>query len=405
MQVSSLLEVVLPLQGWEVAKVQFDGEGGTLEVRLRPRLQGVRCSRCGAARRHCHDQRGGERRWRERDVFGVRTVLVAKLRRVDCRECGIRTEAVPWARPGSRSSRGLERAVVELARNASLSAVARHFRLGWKVVFGMVKRLVSEALARKKRVLRRIGVDEICYGRGQQKYLTIVYDHDRGEVVWVGEGRDKQTLDRFFAELGPRRSARIQAVTLDMAQGYIASVKQNAPAAVLVFDRFHIERHLTEAVNEVRKAEFWRHGGQMREIVRGKKWLLLTRRTRLHWRRRGPLDDLLRLNRTLAKAYLLKEDFARLWGYRSCNGAAGFISEWARKLGRSRRLDPLRRFVGMLWSHLSGVLNYATWPLTNAALEGNNSRIRGLSHRARGYRNKANLILAIFHCCGRLALE
>ncbi len=403
MQVSSLLEAVLPLQGWSVVDVEFREEERELRVRLEPSRRSALCSSCGAARRRYHDH-AGERRWRAQDAFGVRTVLTARLRRVDCRQCGIRVEAVPWARPGSRYAKALEREIVEMARHASLLAVSRHFRLGWKAVYGIVRRLVTEALARKRWRLRRIGVDEVSYGRGQSKYLTIVYDHERSEVVWVGEGRERETLDRFFAELGERRARRIEVVTLDMAQGYIASVKQHAPQAALVFDRFHIERHLTEAVNEVRKREFWRQGGRMRELVRGKKWLLLKRRSRIHWRHRRPLDELLRLNRLLAKAYLLKEDFAQLWSYRSRGGAERFLADWTDAL-RWSRLEPLHRFAKMLWEHFEGVLSYATWPLSNGALEGNNSRIRGLSHRARGYRNKANLILAIFHCCGKLSFE
>lgn len=401
MQVSSLLEAVLPLQGWRVVGVQHLEAEQVLEVRLEAAHKRASCSQCGAARRRHHDLRGGERRWVAPDAWQVRTVLVARLRRVNCRQCGVRTEAVPWARTGSRYTRGLEVQVAEMARNASLLAVSRHFRLGWKVVYGMVKRLVTEALGRKKRRLRRIGVDEISYGGGQDKYLTIVFDHERGEVVWVGEGRERQTLERFFEELGAKAAAKIEVVTLDMAQSYISAVKAKAPQATLVFDRFHIERHLSEAVNEVRKREFWRRGKEMRDLVRGKKFLLLRRRRRVHWRHRGQLDALLRANRHLLRAYVLKEDFEQFWSYRSRTGAERFLAAWTEML-RWTRLAPLHRFAKMLWDHFEGVLSYATFPMSNAALEGNNSRIRGLSHRARGYRNKANLILAIFHCCGKL---
>lgn len=404
MLVSSLLEAMLPLQGWRVAGLRRDRAARTLEVRLEPKGQRAFCAGCGAARRRYHDHRGGDRRWRERDAFGWRVVLVARLRRVRCRQCGLRIERVPWARAGSRSTRGLELAVVEMARDASLLAVARHFRVGWKVVYGIVKRLVAEALARKKRRLRRIGVDEISYGRGQQKYLTIVYDHDAGEVAWVGEGREQATLDRFFAELGPRRTRRLECVTMDMAPGFIASARANAPQAEIVFDRFHIEQHLHHAVNEVRKREFWRRGGAMRDLVRGKKWLLLRRRSRVHWRKRRMLDQLLALNRRLAKAYLMKERFAQVWDYRSRQGAWNFLVEWTDDL-RWSRLTPLHRFADMVWSHIDGILAYADLRISNGALEGNNSRVRGLSHRARGYRNRANLILAIFHCCGKLRYE
>jgi len=113
-----------------------------VRIRLEPSRQSALCSSCGAARRQHHDH-VGERRWRAQDAFGVRTVLTARLRRVNCRQCGIRVEAVPWARPGSRYAKALEREIVEMARNASLLAVSRHFRLGWKAVYGIVKRLVS----------------------------------------------------------------------------------------------------------------------------------------------------------------------------------------------------------------------------------------------------------------------
>ena len=153
MQVSSLLEAVLPLQGWSVVDVEFREEERELRVRLEPSRRSALCSSCGAARRRHHDHLG-ERRWRTQDAFGVRTVLRARLRRVDCRQCGVRVEAVPWARPGSRYAKALEREIVEMARDASLLAVSRHFRLGWKVVYGIVKRLVTEALSRKRRSLR-----------------------------------------------------------------------------------------------------------------------------------------------------------------------------------------------------------------------------------------------------------
>jgi transposase len=113
-----------------------------------------------------------------------------------------------------------------------------------------------------RRSLRRIVVDEVSYGRGHRKYLTIVWDHDRGHVVWIGKGKERDTLDPFFAKLGQRRSRRLVCVTMDMAEAYVGAVQTHAPQADIVFDRFHIERHLTEAVNEVRKVEFWRRGGR-----------------------------------------------------------------------------------------------------------------------------------------------
>jgi transposase len=183
---------------------------------------------------------------------------------------------------------------------------------------------------------------------------------------------------------------------MDMAPGYIQATRTAAAQATIVFDRFHIERHLTRAVDEVRKEEFFRQGEYGRRLLRGKKWLLLRRHRRVHWRRRSVLYDLLALNRRLCRAYVAKELFEHFWSYRSREGAFTFLSRWAASL-RWQRLQPLRRFADMLFKHLDGVLAWAKERITNAALEGNNARIRGLSHRAHGFRNVANLVERIYH--------
>jgi transposase len=182
---------------------------------------------------------------------------------------------------------------------------------------------------------------------------------------------------------------------MDMAQGYVSAVTTHAPQAEIVFDRFHIERHLTEAVNDVRKQEFFRRGGRHRDVIRGKKYLLLKKRRRLHWRKRPELDALLALNRRLSRAYVLKEQFEHAWTYRTDGGMWGFLLSW-RAMLRWTRLKPLIKFWKMIERHKTGVTNWARWRLTNAALEGNNRSIRGLSHRAHGYRNPTNLMHAIY---------
>lgn len=305
---------------------------------------------------------------------------------------------MPWARPRSRFTHRFEADILSRARETSIQGVCRQLRVHWTTVMRLVERWVKESAERRfRRKLRRIGVDEVSYGRGQTKYLTIVWDHDGGQVVWIGKGRERDTLAAFFQKLGRRRAHRLVCVTMDMAEGYMGAVTEHAPQADIVFDRFHIERHLTRAVDEVRKQEFWRHGGAKREAVAGKKWLLLTKRRRLHWRRRGPLDALLRLNRRLARAYILKEQFDHIWTYTTEGGMLTFLDQWAGML-RWSRLGPLRRFLAMLDDHIEGIMAWAKHHLSNAALEGNNRRVRGLSHRGHGYRNPDNLMLMIYHC-------
>ena len=263
----------------------------------------------------------------------------------------------------------------------------------------LIERWVEESAARHFQYpLRYIGVDEVSYGRGQNKYLTIVWDHQRSRVVRIGQGKDRDTLDAFFTKLDAKspRSRKLVAVTMDMAQSFITAVQAAAPQADIVFDRFHIERYLTWAVDEVRKQEFWRRGGRYREAIRGKKWLLLKKHKRIRRRARGDLAMLLMQNARLFRAYVLKEQFEHAWTYMTAKGMKAFIARWRKSLNWTR-LDPLIAFWEMLMRHIDGVAAWATHHLSNAALEGNNARVRSISQRGRGYRNPNNLMLVLYH--------
>jgi transposase len=387
-------------KGWRIARSEFVLRVLALEVRLEPTRWKADCSSCG---RRCrvHDVKAKAREWRHTDAWGVKTLVIATLRRVRCRRCGIRVERIPWARPRSHFTRHFEAEILDRVRDAPIQAVCRQLRLHWTSVMRLVARWVENTAAKRfRRKLRRIGVDEVSYGRGQQKYLTIVWNHDHSEVVWIGRGRERESLAAFFEKLGSRRAMHLACVTMDMALGYIGAAQEHAPQADVVFDRFHIERHLTEAVNEVRKAEFWRRGGRYRDVIRGKKFLLLRKRRRLHWRRRRDLDALLRLNRRLQKAYVLKEQFDTVWTAIDEIQMTALLIVWARML-RWQRLRPLERFWQMIVNHRAGVIAWVRHRLTNAALESNNARVRAISQRGRGYRNARNLMLVLYHASWR----
>jgi len=400
MPVSILARQLYEGKGWLIVRCQFVVALLAVEVVLEPTRRMAECSSCG---RRCrvHDVKDKARKWRHTDAWGQRTFVITTLRRVRCRRCGIRVERVPWARPRSHFTLHFEAEILDRVRDAPIQAVCRQLRVHWTSVMRLVERWVTAAAARRfRRKLRRIGVDEVSYGRGQHKYLTIVWDHDHGEVVWIGKGRERETLTAFFEKLGRRRARRLRCVTMDMALGYIGAAQEHAPGADIVFDRFHIERHLTEAVNDVRKAEFWRRGGRFRDVIRGKKFLLLRKRRRLHWRRRRDLDVLLRLNRRLQKAYVLKEQFDTVWTAIDELQMGALLIVWRRML-RWQRLRPFKRFWKMIESHLPGVLAWVRHHLTNAAVEGHNARVRAISQRGRGYRNPNNLMVMLYHASWR----
>lgn len=399
-----MLENILARQlfaakGWRIVATTRDDQQ-RLVVHLEPTRATARCSGCGETKTRFHDIKPA-REWRHLDAWNVPTLIRSAVRRVRCRHCGVRVEQVPWARTRSRFTHDFETEVLRRARDTSILGVCRQLGLHWTSVMRLIERWVEECADHHfRRPLRRIGVDEVSYGRGQQKYLTIVWDHDRSRIVWIGRGRDRETLGSFFTKLGPRRAHRLIAVTMDMAQGYIGAVQQHAPQATIVFDRFHIERYLTRALDEIRKAELWRRGGIYRDVVRGKKWLLLRKYRRLRKKQKGDLAVLLQFNQRLFRAYVLKEQFGHVWTARSAATMEARILAW-RKLLNYTRLTPLIEFWERLMRHIDGVCAWAPLRLTNAALEGNNSRVRGISQRARGYRNPDNLMLVLYHTSWR----
>jgi len=394
-----LTEQLFSAKGWRVTDAARDGRA-RLVIHVEPTRVTAICSGCGETKHRIHDVKPA-REWRHLDGWGVPTLVRSAVRRVKCRHCGVRVEQVPWARTRSRYTHAFEAEVLRRARDTSILGVCRQLGLHWTSVMRLIERWVEESAAQQfRRPLRRIGVDEVSYGRGQSKYLTIVWDHDSARIVWIGRGKDRETIDGFFTKLGRRRARKLVAITMDMAQAYIGAAETHAPQADIVFDRFHIERHLTQAVDEVRKREFWRRGGRHRDLIRGKKWLLLRKHKRVHWRHRGDLALLLVKNRQLFRAYVLKEHFEHAWTYTTEKGMRAFIYRWRKSLNWTR-LTPLIEFWEMLMRHIDGVVAWAKHRLSNAAVEGNNSRIRGLSQRARGYRNPDNLMLVLYHASWR----
>ena len=335
-RISGVLVGILAIQlrvakGWQVTATTRD-ERQRVVVDVEPTRTTAVCSGCGETKLRIHDIKPA-RQWRHLDAWNVPTMVRSTLRRVRCRHCGVRVEQVPWARTRSRFTHEFEAEVLRRARDTSILRVCRQLGLHWTSVMRLIERWVEESAARHFRArLKHIGVDEISYGRGQHKYLTVVWDHDRSRIVWLGRGKERDTLDGFFTKLGPRRAHRLVAVTMDMAQGYISSVGAHAPQAAIVFDRFHIERYLTWAVDEVRKHEFWRRGGAYRKAVHGKRFLLLRKYRRVHWRRRGALAQLLMMNKRLFRTYVLKEQFEHAWTYTTARGMREFLERWRRLL-------------------------------------------------------------------------
>src|SRR5207244_12864788 len=214
-------------------------------------------------------------------------------------------------------SKRFEEAVGQACESAAARQVARHMGLAASTVRAIDLRYLERWEARRRKpALRQMGVDEIYRGK-KGKFLTVVCNLETAEPLWFGRERKKETLDDFFrSQLRSGQRKRIEAACVDMWEPFRLSLEEWAPGCRIIYDKFHILQHANDAVDEVRRAEFFRKGRKMRELIKGKKWLLLSRWKNLVPRQRGVLNRLFQLNRRVFKAYMLKESLERLWDYR-----------------------------------------------------------------------------------------
>ncbi len=391
----------LELSAHRVGRVEESD--GQLIAEIEP-IEG-RLPRCGCCGQQARRTKGRTRRrlWRDLKIRHLLLVIAYTPRRVVCAACGVRVEQVPWANRWSRVTKSLARAVAELARRTDLSTVASQYALHWKTVASIIRRVVAWGLSRRrKRPLRTLGIDEVSRKKGH-KYLTLVYDLERGELVWIGKDRTGRTLRRFFDELGLRRSRNLKAVCMDMWAPYLDVVKERAPQATVCFDRFHVVRHLNEAVDEVRRSMVRKLSGATRALVKGTRFVLLKNPWNLTPKQKASLSSLVRSNHPLSRAWYLKEDFQRFWDYVREGWARRHLDQWLWWASHSR-MEPFKDFARMIRKHKAGILSWTRQRISNGALEGMNNKVKLVSHRSYGFRNDERYIEAIYHNCGALPL-
>lgn len=277
--------------------------------------------------------------------------------------------------------------------------------VSWSTVGDFVERVVERRLEDGRLDgLRRIGIDEFSHRKGH-RYLTTIVDHDRRRVVWAAPGRSAETLAAFFAELGPERTAAIETVTIDMAGGYLKALAEHAPHAAVVFDRFHVQRLASDALDEVRRAEV--RGAETRaesRAVKRTRFPLLKRHWNLTRTDRQKLKDVQANNRRLYRAYLLHAALAHTLDYRQPGHATRALKDWLAWASRSR-LKPFVRVARTIRRHFDGVVAYFRERLTNGIVEGFNNRLRMIARRAFGFHSPHSLISMLFLCCGGIKLD
>jgi transposase len=345
-----------------------------------------------------------ERRWRHLDSAGMQTHLVYNLRRVDCAECGVRAELIPWAEPGARFTRDFEEQVAYMAQVCDQTTVSTTMRVAWETVGRIVGRVVARLgpMDRFKDVYH-IGIDELSYRR-HHKYITVIVDHIRGRVIWAAEGKNAATVDKFFEKIGPERASLLQTVTMDMSPAYIEAVSRCAPHARIVYDRFHVQRMAQDAVDKVRREQVRLLAGTNdAPVLKKTRWALLKNSWNLNAIEMEKMASVQRNNRPLYRAYLLKETLADILDRKQPGVAHDMLLDWISWARRSR-LAPFKTLAATIRRHLDGILAFVATRLSNGLIEGLNGKIRTITRRAYGFHRPASLISFIFLCCTGLAL-
>ncbi len=398
------LTPLLGIQGYRVTAVeQIGAERGRSIARLH--LERVRdgyiCGGCGEEL-----SRGYDHTWQELrhlTLWQHQTALRFPRYRVDCPRCGVTTEALDFADVrGPRVTRPLAALVYELCKVTTVKAVALLFGLHRHTIKDIDKEALAKVQAeRPLDGISVVGVDEIGVGKGHNYWtLLSALEGPRGpEMLYVVEGRSEKRLKRFWRWFGKERAAKITHAVMDMCRAFQNSFRAHCREDLqIIFDKFHVVRHLNDALNTVRKAELGRALGRFKQTLSGKKFILMARRSRVRGKAREALDAIIAASPRLAKAYLLKESFVRLWDFTYKGCARRFWEEWKAQLKWSR-LKAYRRFVNLVERHWDGILAFCDKKVSLGYIESSNLKARNAIRRAYGYRDKDYMKLKVIQAC------
>lgn len=398
MRVTTAFKRLIDLPGVTVAEVDFSD--AKVVVRLKLRSRRLSCPECAFTTLARYDRRPVSSSWRHLDLAAWRLEIRADLRRLECPTHGVRTEAVPFARAGSRFTRDFEDLVGWLATTMDKSALRRLMRIDWDTTGRIIERVIETGLdPQRLNDLFVIGVDEVSWRKGHS-YLTMVSNNATGKFVWGRQGKDTATLDCFFDDLGQERSEAIEAVSMDLGPAYDKSVRKpgHATNAVICYDPFHVVQLATTALDKVRR-QIWQELRRLPDQdaahrFKGARWALLKNPGDLNDEQATTLRKLKRQGGQLWRAYALKEALRAVFaGDLSEADVALLLDRFCSKASRSG-LKPFVTLAQTLRKRRAGILAAVRLGINNARHEGLNRRVRLIINRAYGF-HSANAALAL----------
>jgi transposase len=407
MQIKTILNRVEKHQSFIYTSTKLKEKGGQLEleIAIRPRSNSKAvCSGCG--RKCAGYDTLPVRRFEFIPFWGILAYFVYAMRRVNCPDCGIKVEQVPWADGKRTVTNSYAWFLARWAKDLSWSQVAKHFHTSWHTVFSSVQMAVQWGRANVNlNGITAIGIDELCWGRWH-RYVTVVYqiNRDRVRLLWIGEKRCAKTLLRFFRWFGKERTKQLEYICSDMWKPYLKVVAKKAHQAIHILDRFHIVAHLNKAIDKVRASEAkeLERKGHV-PVLKKSRWLFLKHRENLTDNQSTSLATLLRYNLKTVRSYLLKEDFGSFWLYKSPYWAGVFLDKWCTRAMRSR-IEPIKKVALMLRRHRELILNWfrARKEFSSGIVEGLNAKAKVATRKAYGFKSFKTLELALYHNLGAL---
>jgi transposase len=373
---------------WRRVKVVYQNvntEPASALIRLEPdRRFRAACHACGGPARTVHSQ--ARKFVRDLPFGGHEMTLQIEHRKIWCDACGgVRVEQLEFVDASQRVTNRLAAYAVQLCRaGLSVQAVADHLHLDPKTVKALDHAALEIQFGQTcYDGLVRLAIDEIAVRKGHS-YMTVVLDYDTGRVVWMGPGRQIETLDEFFKNMPENARNGLQAVALDMWDAYINAVKRWCPNADIVFDLFHVVKAFNEVIDKIRNQEFRKSDRQGRELLKGSKYLLIRRGENLRRNQRARLREILAANQRLNLVYWLKDLLPVIWDYVSKSWASSAIDAW-QAVAEADGHPALLRFARKLEKHRYGILNHCKHPIHTSKLEGVNNKIKVIKRIAYGF--------------------
>ena len=406
MQDTELYEALLGLKDpWKVTKVKLDAASSRVDVWIEDR-SGVKwnCSECGKnAPVYDHSE---ERVWRHLNTCQFGTYIHARLPRVKCPEHGVRQVSAPWAESGSRFTLLYENWVIDTLKQCDVTGANHLTGTSWYEAWNIMEKAVARGLLRKKsRVPEYLGIDEKSFAK-RHRYETLVCDLINGTVECVLEDRSQDSLEGYYGQFSKEELKGIKAIAMDMWDPYIAATKDLIPDAEekIVFDRFHVTKQVTDALDKVRRQEHKHLMANGQDWLKGTKHLWLMNEEKIPDWRKPEFDEIRKMKLKTGRAWAIKESLRHLWDYRYPKNAEKYFKRWYFWATHSR-LKPMIKAAKTLKRHFTNILTYFKHRITNSVTEGLNSKIQTVKQMACGFRNREHYRKAILFHCGGLDLH